>query len=417
MGDAPKTAFCPQQKPSLRRSARDDEAADGARPHTTEARGRDILPATFDGDPRARRKLRLPGCAPSRLPALLRQAHSALRRHRPRPPVYVVDAETRPRERERSRPGRLQGEYLALLVRDAWTTRSNTEASHRWPRAATQVRPPSTRVSESTASWVPSTATHLERAPEDEPGLFDPSRLRSLSRLRRTLEVPLEDWSGSGRSTTQEEAIPRVGGRLRRWGRGGRILDPASRPSSTPSHAGCHPARWLRERVPAHPRVAPAYAWRPRCVTGARTFCGDRTKLRGGGIGFARLMDGAPVPIADARRFATRSTRVREPEPRRGYESSRDVHGGPRAQPACNQCAALEATAPRGARRARGGGASGGPARSSRPSPSGRTSAGREVCPRCGAVFARLAALVTHVEREHEGGASSGKSSSQCRIS
>ena len=140
----------------------------------------------------------------------------------------------------------------------------------------------------------------------------------------------------------------------------------------------------------------------------AKHFCGDRTKLRGGGIGATG--EAAPAAGVVANRAAFRESwgsRVRGPAGNVVRDTNRrGTSTVPLAREMCHQCgasfphlAALIAHAEAG----RGG------VRCPR--------WGREVCPRCGLSLADVAALVAHVEREHEGGARrSRKSSSQCRI-
>lgn len=148
-------------------------------------------------------------------------------------------------------------------------------------------------------------------------------------------------------------------------------------------------------------------------------FCGDRTKLRGGGVA-ATGGAASTAGVAASRRAAFHgpgTSRVGAPAAIDARDTNRR---GPStvalAREVCDQCgasfphlAALIAHA----EAAHQGGRSGRGA-----PPPGRTSTGREVCPRCGLSFPDVGALVTHVEREHEGGARRSRgSSSQCRIS
>ena len=188
-----------------------------------------------------------------------------------------------------------------------------------------------------------------------------------------------------------------------------------------------HPARVPRCPVPGcKEKLSSVNAY--RCKTcrvevclkhrfAAKHFCGDRTKLRGGGIGATG--EAAPAAGVIANRAAFRESggsRVRGPAGNVVRDTNRrGTSTVPLAREICHQCgasfphlAALIAHAETAHQKGRRGRAA---------APPGRTSAGREVCPRCGLSFADVAALVAHVEREHEGGARrSRKSSSQCRI-
>ena len=141
----------------------------------------------------------------------------------------------------------------------------------------------------------------------------------------------------------------------------------------------------------------------PETSFAAKHFCGDRTKLRGGGIGATGEAAPAAGVVAVARRFAARGFARSRPRPETS-RAMRIVAGRPRclAREVC-QSVWRFLSAPRGAHRARGTAHQKG--RRGRAAAVGEDERGREVCPRCGLSFADVAALVAHVEREHEGGA------------
>ena len=201
-------------------------------------------------------------------------------------------------------------------------------------------------------------------------------------------------------------------------------FDRHARQSCDPSR---HPARVPRCPVPGcKEKLSSVNAY--RCKTcrvevclkhrfADKHHCGDRTKLRGGGVAAMGGAASAAGVVAAGRRAAFHGSGGSAPAAIGARDTNRR---GPSTatltREVCDQCgvsfphlAALIAhaeAAHQGRRSGRGA------------PPPGRTSAGREVCPRCGLSFPDVGALVTHVERAHEGGTRSSRgSSSRCRIS
>ena len=197
MGDATETAFfrAAEIRQSSSSGARETtrkrfSKAPGRTPH--EARGRADRRRSME-IPELGENCDFPGAHPRAPPLdrLVVRAPCTIA-----PPVYVVDAETRrfvSHSPVSSRPGCGQLDFLPFSCKGCSRTFClEHRTSHRCTTPATQVRPPSTRVSETTdlGSGCPPPPSRARRR-EMIPSPTDPSRLRSLSlRIPRAWCVP-----------------------------------------------------------------------------------------------------------------------------------------------------------------------------------------------------------------------------------